>query len=297
MNFIEEMKSELNYQLDNLNIKDVEQLSTIITNCPGTIYFMGVGKSGNISKHCCDLLKSISINCFYLECVNTLHGDIGTVNKEDIIIMFSKSGNTKELLEIIPYFKERSTTIVGICCDKQSEFMAVCDITFETPFTSELSGSINKIPTNSCMSHLLFSNLLVSILKQHLSLDQYKKNHPAGNIGNNLKKIKDVLIDKYPIIVLEDTVTIYDVLLKMTEQNIGCCFFVDKNDVLRGILTDGDIRRLLLTRNALLPISTRDLNADFYYETNLNKFLYEIPNRNGYIPVLNERKLIGIFRN
>jgi arabinose-5-phosphate isomerase len=116
------------------------------------------------------------------------------------------------------------------------------------PFNKEISGKINKIPTNSCMSQLIFSNILVSLLKRNINLDEYIINHSAGNIGNDLLKIKDVLITKFPKILLEKEVKITKVLIEMTKYKIGCCFFVNKKDKLLGIMTDGDLRRLLITK-------------------------------------------------
>ena len=180
MEFLETMKNVLILEAKalesaagKLTAEDASVLSSFFKNLSekhGILYFCGVGKSGNIAKHCCDLLKSISIKGIFLETVNALHGDIGMMDSNDTVIMFSKSGNTKELMEIIPYMKMRKSYIIGICCDSESLFKTECDLTIETPFVQEISGEINKIPTNSCMSHLLFINVLVSILKQNITI-------------------------------------------------------------------------------------------------------------------------------
>ena len=108
--------------------------------------------------------------------------------------MFSNSGNTTEIINIIPIFKNIGLKTVGICCNEISKFKELCDIIIITPFNNEISGVINKIPTNSCMSHLIFCNILVSLLKNNISLDKYKENHLSGNIGKNLLKVKDIFI-------------------------------------------------------------------------------------------------------
>jgi arabinose-5-phosphate isomerase len=292
---IDEIKKEFNYQINTIHIEEIETISKIISQCKGNIYFCGVGKSGNIANHCSDLLKSISINCFYLNILNTLHGDIGTMNETDIVIIFSKSGNTKELIDILPYFQKRKSKMIGICCEKKSKFKELCDITIEMPFNSEISGEINNIPTNSYMSHLLFSNILVSLLKKNISADNYKENHPAGSIGINLKKIKDNIIFDYPKIILETSISLFEILLEMTNKKIGCCFFVDKNDILLGILTDGDIRRLLIKNKNLQTISRENINIKYNYETDIEKYYCNISTSNKYIPILRVDKLIGIL--
>jgi YrbI family 3-deoxy-D-manno-octulosonate 8-phosphate phosphatase len=187
---IDEIKKEFNYQIDNFNLKKINNVCEIIKNIEGNIYFCGVGKSGNIAKHCCDLLKCISFPSFYLDVLNSTHGDIGTLTNKDIILIFSNSGNTLEIVNIIPLFKNIGIKTVGICCNEISTFKDLCDIVIVTPFKNEIGGVINKIPTNSCMSHLIFSNILVSLLKNNISLNKYIKNHLSGNIGNILLKVK-----------------------------------------------------------------------------------------------------------
>lgn len=292
---ISEIRNEVNYQLDNFDLKQINKLVNLIKKADKNIYFMGIGKSGNIAKHCSDLLKSISINCHYIDPINLLHGDIGVV-KNNIVIMFSKSGNTKEIIDIIPFFKERKCYLVGVCCDSNSTFETHSELLIKTPFIKEIDGEINKIPTNSFMSHLLFSNILVSLLKDTIDINEYKMNHPAGNIGKNLMKIKECLIYDFPKIIFVKEVLLHNVLLEMTTFQIGCCFFVNNDNNLLGILTDGDIRRLLLNNENKKVINIDDINKKYYYETDLDKFILDCKKIN-YIPILEKDKLVGIISN
>ena len=118
---VNEIKNEMNYQLNNIDIMKIEIIIEKIKNRKGNIYCSGVGKSGTVASHFSDLLKSISINIFYLNPCNALHGDIGNINKNDIVIMFSKSGNTKEMINLVPFLKKRKVFLIGICCEKKSE--------------------------------------------------------------------------------------------------------------------------------------------------------------------------------
>jgi YrbI family 3-deoxy-D-manno-octulosonate 8-phosphate phosphatase len=295
-NIIQEIRKEINYQLDNFDLEKINQIAYKITNCSGIIYTTGIGKSQNIAYQLSDLLKSISIKSFYLNPTNSTHGDIGTICSSDIIILISKSGKTNELANIIPYLKQRKSTIIGICNDKNNLFESECDYTIVLPLLSEITGNVNNIPSNSLISHQLFVNILINKLKNFISLDNYKQNHPAGSIGNNLKKISDCLIIEFPKILLKDQVKLYDILLEMTQYKIGCCFFVDEFDELKGILTDGDIRRLLIDNENLKEINLNLINKIFYWEDNLNKYILECKKYN-YIPILCEKKIIGIINN
>jgi arabinose-5-phosphate isomerase len=295
-NIIKEIRNEVNYQLDNFYIinDEIKEVIKLIEKHK-TIYFTGIGKSENSAIHCCNLLKSISINAFFLNTINALHGDIGNIKENDLIFLFSKSGNTAELLQLIPFLKERKCYLIGICCDEDSKFLSLCDKTIKLPFNNEINGAINKIPTNSYMSQLLFSNILVTLLKSNIDINQYKNNHPAGNIGNNLKKIKDCIkTDNYPKIILETELYLHDILLEMTKFKIGCCFFININNELIGILTDGDIRRILLNDENKKIININDINKNYYYEEDLHKFINECTKKN-YIPILINKKLHGII--
>ena len=107
--------------------------------------------------------------------------------------MFSKSGNTKEMINLVPFLKKRKVFLIGICCEKKSEFSNICDLIIETPFQSEIKGYIDKIPTNSIISQITFCNIVVSILKKGIDVFKYKNNHPAGNIGKQLKTISETM--------------------------------------------------------------------------------------------------------
>lgn len=301
INIIDQIKLESLYQLNNINIPEIIKISDIILkkNDTNNIYILGVGKSQNIARHTCNILNSININCFLLDPLNCNHGDIGLLNKNDLIICYSKSGNTKEIIEILPSIKNKECQILGVCCHNESKFNIYCDDVFVLPFNNEIinPNNINCIPGNSIISFVYFTNILTYYLikKSNLQLEVYKLNHPAGNIGNNLKQIKEVIITTYPKLVLINEIKLNTILLEMTELKIGCCFFVDNNDDILGILTDGDIRRILIKNNNIKKININDINKNFYYETDINKYVNDCKKKN-YFPVLEKKKIIGIIK-
>jgi arabinose-5-phosphate isomerase len=292
-NIVTEIKTEFYHQINNFNLNDIEKVAYLINNNKHNIYVMGVGKSGNIAKHMGDLLKCISYPCFYLDILNLTHGDIGTITKDDLILCFSNSGNTQEIINIIPIIKNVGSLIIGICCNPNSSFKELCNETIVLPFNNEISGEIDKIPTNSYMSFLLFSNILVSILKKNISLEKYKHNHTSGRIGQSLLKVNDVLITEYPKLVVEkDTseFSIISIFVEMSKYNIGCCFFVDSNNILIGILTDGDIRRYLC-KNVLNNINCSEINTNYYYINNKDLRITDIMKiGTGITPIVSSNK-------
>lgn len=294
---IREIRKELNYQLNHFNVDDIYQVCDSIRECRGNVYFTGIGKSKNVAMECCILLKSINIKAFMLDAIECLHGDIGTIRPEDLIIMYSKSGNTIELINLIEVLKYKECKTIGVCCDSNSIFEKKCTHTIQLPFNSEIQGNIDKIPTNSYMSQLLFSNILVSLLKEDIKLSEYKVNHLGGSIGKHLESLGRYIVYKYPKFVLNEEnteINLNTVLLQMTNNKIGCSFFVDNNNILLGILTDGDIRRLLIDNRDISMIGLDNLNRDYYSETNTNKYVCECK-KISYLPILNhERMLIGV---
>lgn len=291
MNIIQNIKSELIYQLENFPIKKIEGLVFEIYKS-NNIYLTGVGKSGTLALHTTNLLKSLAINAFYLNPLDSLHGDIGTIKDNDLIIMFSKSGNTVELVNLTVILKNKKVKIVGICCNEKSKFSDICDETIILQMKDELSDNISTLPTNSCMAQLLFCNVLSTKIAQNININDYRSNHPSGTIGLKLTTIKDKIIYDYPKFVIADKILLHDIFLKMTKYKLGCCFFVDSCDVLIGILTDGDIRRLLLLDSSKQYITIDNLNTNFVYEENINKFLSQINVK--VLPILNNSKLIGV---
>lgn len=296
ISIIDEIKNECLHQLNSISCNDIYKLSEKILEVSKTnnIYFTGIGKSENIAIHTNNLLKSLGIRCFYLNTLNSIHGDIGTLSENDLVILYSKSGNTTELINIIPYLKIKKVTIYGVCCNQESKFKDFCDNLIVLPFKNEIDCNINLIPTNSYMSFLIFTNILVYKISENINLKDYKMNHPAGNIGDKLITIKDKLIKDFPKIIIknkEEQIEFTKILLEMTKYKIGCCFFISENNTLRGILTDGDIRRIMLNNINKKFIKLEDINQNFYYESDLNKFINNINKKYNYIPIIENSKI------
>lgn len=269
------------------NIRDdIHNLIDII-NSSGSVYFTGVGKSKTMSTLCCNLLKSVGINAQYLDAMDGTHGDIGCIDADDVVIMFSNSGNTFELVQLIHCLKTINCTIVGVCGNDNSKFHELCDVTLRLPFDSELVGNskITKIPSMSLQSQLVFCNMLVCMLKSSLTTEEYKTYHPGGNIGNTLKTLRDFIIYDYPLFdVNKKSYKLRDLFISMTEKKVGCVFFTNKRKLV-GILTDGDIRRYL-TDNETDIITIDNINRNYYYEFDLDKLMTLCRNVS-FIPIIN----------
>ena len=293
-NLINQTKIELNYQLDNINHQNLIYVLSKITE-KNIIYISGVGKSESIAIHISSILKSIGVKCFHLNILNSLHGDIGTIEENDLLILLSKSGNTEEIISKINNFKLKKCFILGITMNINSKFKNLCDETIVLPFKTELKLVNDKIPTNSCISFLNFFNIISSLLTSHITMNEYAINHSSGTIGNSLKRIKDIVQYEFPKIYFTENIKINTICLEMTKYSIGCAFFVNKNEELIGIITDGDIRRLIARENDINLLNYNYINTSYIFETDTNKFIKDININLKYIPVLHHKKLIGII--
>lgn len=299
-NLISEIKREFTHQIDNFPKDSIVNLIKTIKECTRSVYTIGVGKSGNIAKHFSDLLKCISISSSQLDLLNLTHGDIGVLKNDDLVLIFSNSGNTLEILNVLPSIKDKGVKVCGVFCNKNGKMSPLCDLCVVCPLQAELSGEINKIPTNSIMSQLILCNIVISILKNDINISDYRNNHPAGNIGKGLLKIRDIIITDFPKIRLDKDVDLHTILLGMTRYSIGCMFFIDKYDNLLGILTDGDVRRLLVQDSTLNKITQSNITTNHFSITDPDIFMNEITielQKYSYIPVLENRILLGIIRS
>ncbi|EPP35353.1 sugar isomerase, KpsF/GutQ family protein [Chlamydia ibidis] len=231
----------------NFHTNDTWLLAERILSHSGWLFFSGVGKSGCVARKIVSTLQSFGERVQFLLSGDLLHGDLGVVNSGDIVCLFSKSGETKELLEAVPYLKERNVFLVGITSSAYSSLAVLSDHVIILPDLDELDP-YNLVPTTSTICQMLFGDLLsIALLRcREISLETYGKNHPSGQIGLKAnKKVKDYMFarEDLPLCSPEDTVD--DSLNIFSTYNCGCVCIVNESTELLGIFTDGDLRRSL----------------------------------------------------
>ena len=158
------------------------------------------------------------------------------------------------------------------------------------------------VPTTSCAGQLMVVNALVATLHDRISSDAYKTNHPAGNIGRVLTTVGDKLVADYPVVAMsgDQPVPIHDVLIAMTSHSMGCCCFTDaQSHQLLGIMTDGDIRRLLIRNADAKVVAMADINAEYYSVSDLAHRMQDLRPGCTYVPVLQkvDNLVLGMVRS
>ena len=298
MDIIQDIKNEINYGLDNLDLNKINEIKDIIINNKNNnIFFSGIGKCETIAIHLCNLLKSLSYKTFFLNIQNSSHGDIGCMKENDIIMLFSKSGNTSELINFIKIANMKKIRVISITCNSDSNMGKISYFHYALPLRKELQQGIVNVPTNSAFIMLAFSNLLVKLC-DNIELDEYKLNHLGGSIGNDLKKIKDIMIKDYPSLLMSDNLKLIDIVLEMTNKKMGIVVIKNNEDSIIGIITDGDIRRLLLKNTNLTYIKDEHVNKFYYKFDDENIIFKDIKSlllKYKFVPVMKDNKCLGIL--
>ena len=203
----------------------------------------GIGKSGLIARKVSATLSSVGFPSFYLNPGEANHGDLGQIDKRDILLIFSYSGNTPELINMLKYANRFNIKIIGVSSKKDSLLLKASDVSIVLPKVRE-SDPTGIVPTTSTSITLLFGDCLCSALmyKFNFSKERFKIFHPGGSIGQALLLVKDLMIkgNKLPLINYNDN--ILKAIQIFSKKNLGLGIVI-KNKNAIGIVTDGDIRR------------------------------------------------------
>lgn len=230
-----------------VSLQSLEQVVRRILSCGGSIHLTGVGKSGLIAQKIAVTLSSTGTRSLFLEPTNLLHGDLGMVSVGDMVLLLSKSGESDELLHVIPYLRNKGAETVAVVCNSQSRLSRACQHTVYLPLERELCP-FDLAPTTSTIVQLIFGDILAVWLmrEREFTLDQYALNHPSGRIGKRITlRVKDLMIkgDNIPFCSPDDC--LMDVLVTLSDKRCGCVLAVGERKELLGIFTDGDLRRAL----------------------------------------------------
>jgi arabinose-5-phosphate isomerase len=242
----------MNYFFDNLEYEPLQQFSQACLNCEGVICFTGVGKSGFIAQKITQTLVSTGTKAVFLSPTDALHGDIGIIGPSDLLVMFSKSGGTEELLRLVPYARAKGAQLVSVTSVKGNKLEAACDMSIHLPLERELCP-FDLAPVTSTAIQMLFGDTVAIslMLSRNLSKDEYAMNHPAGRIGKRLMlSVTDVMISGDKLPVVSPDMKVVETLVELSGKGCGCVLVVDENNKLLGTFTDGDLRRTLQAKGS-----------------------------------------------
>lgn len=253
-------KSTLESQLSLIE-GQVESISSglanaypLIANRSGKLLTTGVGKSGFVAERLAASLCSVGQVTVFMHPLNALHGDLGVIQQGDVIIVFSNSGTTAELADLLLYAKSHGVKVITFTGREDSPIARLSDAVVLAAFDEE--GSLfNGPPMVSITAASMFSDALVNVVIEQTQFNEagFARYHPAGQLGRNLLlKACDVMLKVEDLPLFDQSSTLRHVMLELTASPMGVALFVDADGKLDGMLTDGDIRRILGTSNAAL---------------------------------------------
>ena len=229
---------KLKKKIDNSFNKAVVE----IANCKSKVILCGVGKSGLIAAKISATLSSVGTPSFNLSASDSSHGDLGSISKKDILILISYSGKTSELKNIIQYANRNKIMLIGIMSKKDSILYKASDIKLVIPEVKE-SGGI--VPTSSTTAQLALGDALAISAMQYKKFGKFdfKKIHPAGNLGAQLKTVEDIMVTGNQIPFVNENLDMKKTLKILSNKKLGIVVAQNKQKKTTGIITDGQIRR------------------------------------------------------
>jgi len=297
--------------LERAGIEEVEknldenflQALDLLLSLRGRVAVAGVGKSGIIGRKISATLSSLGTPSFFLHPVEALHGDLGTLTKDDLLIAISYSGKTLEVCELVEIVKRRGIKVVAMTGNQESPLAKLADVALNTKVPRE-ACPLNLAPTTSTTATLALGDALAVCLFElrGLSSEDFRRNHPGGALGERLKvKVKEIMLTGEAIPKVLTGTPLHEAVYILDKKRLGGVIVVDRGNHVLGIFTDGDLRRLI-TKTKHLPEVTIDevmtKKPKLIEENRLAAEALELMERHliTLLPVINEdEKLVGVL--
>ena len=241
-----EIESKAVMSLSNQIKPDFESLCSNILDIKGKLILMGIGKSGHIAQKISATLSSTGTSSFFIHPTEAAHGDLGMISKQDAILILSNSGQTKEIIEILPALKRSTTNIFTLTNNDQSTIAKAGKINLVINADEE-ACPLDLAPTSSTTIALVFGDALAIALLEARGFgkDDFAKSHPAGQLGKKLTTlVQDLAVMNEQTPIVNQATYLKDALMVITEKKLGVTLVSNEKKVI-GIFTDGDLRRCL----------------------------------------------------
>jgi arabinose-5-phosphate isomerase len=251
---------------------DFEQVVHKILTCKGRVVISGIGKSAIIAQKIVATLNSTGTPALFMHAADAIHGDLGMVQADDVVICISKSGNTPEIKVLVPLIKRRGSVLIGMVGNKDSYLAQSSDFILDVTVEKEACPN-NLAPTTSTTATLVMGDALaVALLEcRNFTSEDFAQYHPGGALGKQLYlKVHDVYINNEKPIVIP-TSSVKEVILEISSKRLGATAVIENNQLI-GIITDGDIRRMMnkydeikgLIAQDIMTVNPKTIEADEY---------------------------------
>jgi len=287
-------------ELLNADVSGIEKAVEIAYNTKGKVIVTGVGKSGLIGSKIAATLASTGTPSFFIHPTEALHGDLGMIGKDDSVIAISYSGESEELIKILPHIKRFEVPLIAMTGNKDSTLAKYADVVLNIHVNKE-ACPLNVAPTSSTTLTLAMGDALAVCLmkKRNFTKEDFASFHPGGSLGRRLfVKVKDLMKKDFPVANKEDTLK--EAIIKMTEGKLGHVLFMDGKKV-KAVLSDGDLRRAMMSKDFDLDkkaIKFATLNPKVINKEVLasDALKYMEDNKIQFLPVVDENgNVVGVL--
>jgi arabinose-5-phosphate isomerase len=243
--------------IDRVN-GDFERALDLLFECRGRVIVTGMGKSGIISRKIAATFSSTGTSAFFLHPAEAIHGDLGAIRDDDVVLALSHSGETEELIRLFESIRRMGARLIAITGSPRSTLARAADVTLDCSIAEE-ACPMNLVPTASTTASLALGDALAMTLlvRKGFREEQFAAFHPGGKLGKKLMSVEHVMHggDGAPIVAM--TAIMPDVIHQMSSKRLGMTCVVEADGRLAGVFTDGDLRRLMVARppNAVLALS------------------------------------------
>ncbi len=244
--------------------EEFERAVQTVLDCPTRLVITGIGKSGLIGQKISATLNSTGTPSFFLHPVEALHGDLGMVMPTDVVIAISYSGETPELNGLLNSLKQRGNPIIAMTGGSRSTLANSADVVLNIRVPKE-ACPLGLAPTSSTTATLAMGDALSVVLlnRKNFQAEDFRHNHPGGSLGQRLKvRVEEVMLtgDAMPVIGLGESAL--TALKTLNEKNLGAVLVIDAHDVVKGIVTDGDVRRLMAEEASLADVMVKSIMTE-----------------------------------
>ena len=240
--------------------EDFERSVLEILESKGRVIVTGIGKSANVANKIVATLNSTGTPAIFMHAADAIHGDLGMVQSDDIVICISKSGNTEEIKVLIPLLKRRGSKLIALVSNTESYLAEQSDFVLNATIDVEACPN-NLAPTTSTTAHMALGDALaVSLLDARgFTSDDFAQYHPGGSLGKRLYLKVDDVFPANPVPKVTEDTPLRKLIIEISSKRLGATAVVDKDDQLIGLITDGDLRRMLEREEDLTHITAQDL--------------------------------------
>ena len=309
INFFEIGKKVISNEIDALqrvssgiSKDEFNEVCNFLSKTKGNLIFLGIGKSGKVSEKISATLSSLGKPSFYINAAEASHGDLGAITKKDSLIIFSYSGETEELVDLLPNLKQKKVNICSVTGNKNST-IALSSIAHISLSLEKEADMLNLAPTSSTTAMMMIGDAFSIAITNHegLKRSDFGANHPGGSLGKSFIKVREIMIKEKDLPFVDGNISIIDAMEKISKKGFGLGLVKIKGFV-KGIFTDGDLRRMInnridLTSTPIKKVMTKNFKFvnDFDLVLDVSRIMedqkiYSLVVKNS------NKKIIGLIR-